>query len=131
MLRVDDGGLIPSDSESSCRCHKKPPTFASATFGSAAEVGLWGVYPCCGETALKLNPWELKSERGCGSKALRLAPAFKFRPSQPHFGMSAGRKQFFNDDSRLRIAAKARSAFGPGFGTRFQKEVKVALDELV
>ncbi|GMH66651.1 hypothetical protein TrRE_jg4022 [Triparma retinervis] len=127
MLRMEDGGLAPSDSESGCLCHVKSPSFAVAT-GSSAEVGLWGVYPCCGETALKLNPWELKSERGCGTRALRLAPVVGLHSSQTPLG--AGWEQFFNDESRVRIAAKARKALGPGYGTMFQREVKVALDEL-
>lgn len=125
MLRLEDGGLVPSDSESSCLCHVKSPTFAVTT-ASSAEVGLWGVYPCCGETALKLNPWELKSERGCEATASRLAPVVGPNSSQP----LGGREQFSNDESRVRIAAKARKFLGSGYGTMFRKEIKVALDEL-
>ena len=123
MLRLEDGGLVTADCDHTRACHAKQATFAD--IDGSAKMGLWGVYPCCGETALKLNPWDLEYRGGCSEKPLKLAPAVKVRSSPP-----TQLNYFYNDESRIRVAGKARKVFGSGYGTKFQQEIKVALEEM-
>ncbi|GMI26935.1 hypothetical protein TeGR_g442 [Tetraparma gracilis] len=123
MLRLKDGGLVSADAETLGFYHPK-----KATFGEAGSN--WGVYSCCGGTAVKFNPWEglaaanTGSSEGCTPRPLALAPLGGAGKAVVSTAVPSAGRHFYNDENRVRVAQKARKALGPGYSKKFREQVK-------
>ena len=132
-LKLHDGRVVSADTDTAGYCHKEKARFEINTTTNSVEQ--YGVYPCCGASAIRFNPYPTSSvspASGCVPAPIQLAPVASEAPlcMITSSRVPGAARRFHNDEARVRVANKAKKAFGAGYGKKWGEQVKVAVEEL-